>query len=171
MAVEAAAAALATVALLLQPDVHGVALAIFWLLLLTPAILDARHMWLPDILTAVLGIAGLLLGGLATGESLSDRAAGGIIGFAALALTALAYSKLRGRQGMGGGDPKLMGAIGLWTGWTALPFILVIASVSGLLLAFAGRRGGADRMPFGSLMAAGAILWSAVVAWRGGPAL
>lgn len=167
--VELIAAALAAAALALQPNVQGLALAVFWLLLLAPAILDARHMWLPDRLTAVLALAGLLLGGIATGASLVERLAGGMAGFLALALLAAAYSRLRGREGLGGGDPKLLGAIGLWTGWIALPAILLIASLCGLALALARRSDMADRMPFGSLLAAAAILWSAVSAFAAEP--
>lgn len=166
-AIELGAAALAGLALLLQPNLHGVALAIFWLLLLAPAVLDARHYWLPDALTLSLALGGLLLGGIATGASLTDRLLGGGAGFLALALIALAYSRLRGRQGLGAGDPKLLGAVGLWTGWPALAPILVIASLSGLALALAQRRGAAERMPFGTLIAAAAVLWSAIAAWRG----
>lgn len=171
LAIELGAAALAGFALLLQPNLHGVALAIFWLLLLGPALLDARHYWLPDALTAALALGGLLLGGAATGASLPDRLIGGGAGFLALALIAVAYSKLRGREGLGAGDPKLLGAIGLWTGWAALPPIVVIASLSGIALALAQRRGAAERMPLGALLAAAAVLWSALAAWREAPIL
>ena len=164
---EITAAAIAATAVALQPNAGGVALALFWLLLLAPAVLDARHFWLPDALTAVVAAAGLAIGGLATGAALTDRLAGGALGFLALALVALAYSRLRSRSGLGAGDPKLLGAIGLWTGWAALPFILVIASVSGLALALAQRRGPADRMPFGTLRSVGAILWTGFVAYQG----
>ncbi|MBA3578065.1 MAG: prepilin peptidase [Sphingomonas sp.] len=170
LGVELGAASLAAVALLLQPNVSGLALALFWLLLVGPAILDARHLWLPNSLTAILAFPGLLFGGLATGAALTDRLAGGAAGFLVLALVAAAYAALRGRQGMGAGDPKLFGAIGLWTGWMPLPFILVIASVAGLALALARGRAAGDRMPFGSLMAAGAIIWSGVEVYRQGGA-
>ena len=36
---------------------------------------------------------------------------------------------------MGRGDAKLLGASGLWVGWTRLPDVLLIASLSGLLAA------------------------------------
>lgn len=168
LAVELMAAALAALALALHPDLTGLALAIFWLLLLAPAVIDARHFWLPDALTAVLAVAGLALGGLATGVSFPDRLIGGLAGFAALAAVALAYAKLRGRKGLGAGDPKLLGAIGFWTGWAALPFILVIASVVGLALALAQRRRATDRMPFGTLLAVAAMLWTAFAPAGGG---
>jgi leader peptidase (prepilin peptidase)/N-methyltransferase len=164
--VELTAALLAALAVALQPNVHGAALALFWLLLLAPAILDARHHWLPDPLTLVLAIGGLLVGGVATGAPIVDRLIGGVAGFLALWFIARAYRHSRGREGLGAGDPKLLGAIGLWTGWFALPAILLIAALAGLAVAVAQGRARLDRMPFGTLLAAAAILWTAMLAAR-----
>jgi leader peptidase (prepilin peptidase) / N-methyltransferase len=164
--IEIAAAVLAAIAVGLQPTLQGAALALFWLLLLGPAVLDARHHWLPDPLTLVLGGAGLLAGGLATGVPLVDRLIGGAVGFLALWIVAQAYRRLRGREGLGAGDPKLMGAIGLWAGWVALPAILLIAALAGLGVAVAQGRSRLDRMPFGSLLAGAAIVWTGVLAAR-----
>lgn len=160
--VELGAAGLAALALALQPNAQGAALAVFWLLLLAPAVLDARHYWLPDALTLGLAGAGVLLGTLATGVPLTDRLAGGAAGLAGLWLIGEGYRRLRGRRGLGAGDPKLLGAIGLWTGWQALAPILLAAALAGLAAAVAQRRTRFDRMPFGTLLAIGAFLWSAV---------
>jgi leader peptidase (prepilin peptidase) / N-methyltransferase len=165
--IEIAAAALAAIAVALQSNVHGTALALFWLLLVAPAVLDARHHWLPDPLTLVLAVAGLLVGGIATGLPLADRLIGGAAGFLALWIVAQAYRRLRGREGLGAGDPKLMGAIGLWTGWVALPAILLVAALAGLGVAVAQGRSRLDRMQFGSLLAGAAIVWTGVLAARG----
>jgi leader peptidase (prepilin peptidase)/N-methyltransferase len=71
---------------------------------------------------------------------------------------ARAYRALRGREGLGGGDPRLLAAIGAWTGWMALPFVLLGASLLGLALAaldrLRGRPVAADTaLPLGTLMA------------------
>ena len=74
---------------------------------------------------------------------------------------------LRGREGLGGGDPKLLAAIGAWLGWQ-LPFILLGAGLLGLAAVLLMRlRGEAvaatDRLPLGTLMALAAWpiwLWS-----------
>lgn len=168
---ELAAAVLAAAALYLQPNVAGVALAAFWLLLLAPAFLDAQHFWLPDRLTAAIALGGLLLGGFVSGGDLVQRLAGGATGFIALWLVARAYRRVRGIDGLGAGDPKLLGAIGLWTGWMALPPILLVAAACGLGLAMAQGRSRRDRMPFGTLLALGGILWSAWTATDAGPAI
>ena len=162
--VELASALLAALALALQPNLAGVALATLWLLLLAPALLDARHMWLPDALTVALAVAGLVLGGLIAEVPRTDRLIGGATGYLSLSLVALAYRRWRGREGLGGGDPKLLGAIGLWTGWAALPVIILLAALAGIAGALATGRGRLDRMPFGTLLAIATILWSGFAA-------
>ncbi|MBA2466974.1 MAG: prepilin peptidase [Sphingomonas sp.] len=161
--VEMAAAAIGAAALAIDPGLRGGSLALFCWLLLAPAVLDARYHWLPDRLTIALAGAGLAIGGFLSGVPILHRLIGGAAGFASLALLALAYRRLRGREGMGGGDPKLLGAIGLWTGWAALPAILLIASLAGLASAAIGRRRPLDAVAFGTLLALGAAIWSAAV--------
>lgn len=162
--VEILAALLAAAALVIQPGQQGAALALFWLMLLGPALLDARHFWLPDRLTFAVAAAGVLLGGWATHVPLPDRLIGGVAGFLSLAAIGLLYRGARKREGLGEGDPKLLGAIGLWTGWTALPGILLVASLAGLALAASQRRALSDRLPFGTLLAIGAIFWTGAAA-------
>jgi leader peptidase (prepilin peptidase) / N-methyltransferase len=159
---EIAAAALAALALVLQPNAGGIALALFWLLLLAPAVLDARHFWLPDRLILVLALGGLVLGGFVSGEAIQHRLIGGIAGFAALWLLAHAYRRFRGRDGLGLGDSKLLGAIGLWTGWMALPPILLLASAIGLAVALAQGRSRLEQMPFGTLLIVATIVSTAL---------
>ena len=82
------------------------------------------------------------------------------------------YRWLRGRDGMGGGDPKLFGAIGLWLGWRLLPIVLLGSALAGLatalLLSLVGRRLGAtSRLPFGPFLALGA--WGVWIAAMAGP--
>jgi leader peptidase (prepilin peptidase) / N-methyltransferase len=97
--------------------------------------------------------------------SLQDRLIGMTAGFAGLWLLATLYKAVRGRDGLGGGDPKLLGAVGAWLGWQVLPHVLIIASVVGLLIvAFRLLRGAkvspTDRLPFGTLIAVAAFpLW------------
>jgi leader peptidase (prepilin peptidase)/N-methyltransferase len=68
------------------------------------------------------------------------------------------YRLLRKREGLGGGDPKLLGAIGLWLGWAMLPAVLLLAALTGLALVLVGHLSGRparldDRVPFGALLA------------------
>lgn len=142
--------------------------AVFGWLLLLLAALDLRHYWLPNALTALLAATGVLAVALA-GGSLLDAAIGGIAGFGALEVIRRGYKAVRRRDGMGGGDPKLMGAIGIWTGWQALPFVLIGASFAGLLLIAAWKLRGREidastHVPFGACIAAAAVIMWCVAA-------
>jgi leader peptidase (prepilin peptidase)/N-methyltransferase len=73
----------------------------------------------------------------------------------------LFYRRFRGREGLGGGDPPLLGAIGLWLGPIGVIHTMLGASVAGLLVAlilhFGGRKVGADTaLPLGTCLAAAA---------------
>jgi len=132
--------------------------ALFGWSLLALGALDAMALWLPDRLTAWLAGAGLLTGALGLAPSLGDRIVGGLAGFGTLWAIAASYRRWRGREGMGGGDPKLMGAIGLWLGWRMLPAVLLAGCVIGLgHVAFrrlSGKRiAGDDMVPLGLLLA------------------
>jgi leader peptidase (prepilin peptidase) / N-methyltransferase len=132
---ESMAAVIGGLAGWLSPDPTGIALAIFGWLLLVLALIDARALWLPDGWILALAVSGLALGTLAVGVPLQDRLIGGVAGYGSLALIAYVYRVYRGQDGMGGGDPKLFGAIGLWLGWVALPPLLLIAALTGLAVA------------------------------------
>lgn len=130
-----------------------------WLLLLLAA-LDLRAFWLPDRLTALLALAGLA-SAASVAPPVADRLIGGAAGFVSLWLIAAGYRRWRGREGMGGGDPKLLGAIGLWLGWRVLPMVVTAAALIGLAvvlgLAVMGRPMDRHRaLPFGTLLAAAA---------------
>lgn len=163
--IEIAAAVIGATALIAAPGIEGAAGALFGWLLLLLAVLDIEHYWLPDRLTLTLALLGLAGGTLGLSPSLVDRAIGAAAGFVSLFLIALAYRAVRKREGMGGGDPKLLGAIGAWLGWAALPFVLLLASLIGLgAVAFGMARGrgvsATHRVPFGALMAVAAYpIW------------
>ena len=155
--VEATAAGLCATAFALLPPPQAAAWCVLAVLLLPLAVLDLRALWLPDALTLPLATAGLLIGGVATGVPTVDRLIGGAVGFATLWALARAFERLRGVRALGGGDPKLAGAIGCWIGWTALPALCALAGVAGVVLLLLDRpaRGAAQHhpIPFGTALA------------------
>lgn len=156
--IEAGAVAISVLAGVAVPGPVGIAGAVFGWLLLTLAALDIAELWLPDALTGTLAVAGLATGALGIAPALVDRAIGGLGGFGALWLVGFLYRRVRGREGLGGGDPKLLGAIGLWLGWQLLPVVVFLAALTGLAVVLVARLSGrgvslADRMPFGALLA------------------
>lgn len=166
--IEAGCAAIGVVSALAAPGLAGAAGAVFGWLLLTLAVMDARDFWLPDELTVALAMVGLASAAV-TPPSLHDRLIGGVGGFALLWLVAAGYRAWRGVDGMGGGDPKLFAAIGLWLGWRMLPNVLLLAGMLGLAwIAWRRWRGEAvardDALPLGTLMAIAAYpAWLAVI--------
>jgi leader peptidase (prepilin peptidase)/N-methyltransferase len=168
--IELAAAGIGAIAALAVPMPLALAGAVFGWMLLTLAALDVIALWLPDVLTGLLALTGIGVGLLGVAPSLGDRAIGGLAGFLALWSIAFAYRAVRHREGLGGGDPKLFGAIGLWLGWRMLPFVLLAASVVGLAFVLtrivAGKPVRADdRLPFGALLAIAAYpAWLVMIA-------
>ena len=149
------------------------AMVLGWQLLLL-ALLDLRHMWLPRGLSGLLAASGAVYA-LAVAWRDQDpdvlilSLAGGAFGFATLWLLALAYRRVRGREGLGGGDPPMLGAIGLWLGPLGVIHTLLAASFGGLLVAaaihFGSRKIGAETaLPLGTCLAAAA--WPIFV-WHG----
>lgn len=169
LAAEAGGAALGAAAALLAatPAFFAVSLALGLQLLLL-GLLDLRHFWLPDRLVLLLALSGLAAGLLhpATGTQwLYGPVLGGLLGFGLLWLAAVGYRRLRGHEGMGAGDPKLLGALGLWLGPVGVVLTLLGASLAGLVAAAAMAAGGRTidartALPLGTLMAlAGWGVW------------
>ncbi|MGC2524296.1 MAG: A24 family peptidase [Stellaceae bacterium] len=128
----------------------------WWLLAL--AWIDLRHWLLPDVLTLPLIVAGLAGALLFDPGGLTDRALGAVLGYVAFRLVAYAYRKVRGRDGLGAGDAKLLAAAGAWVGASGLPQVILFAALAGLVAAaclrLAGvRLGAASALPFGPFLA------------------
>lgn len=162
-AMEAVCALIGLLAWGLRPGLDGMAAALFGWLLAALALIDLDHFWLPDRLTLPLAALGLVCGLAGMPPPPADRAVGAIAGLLLLGSVAAIYRRVRGREGLGQGDAKLLGAIGAWLGWPALPWVLLGASALGLAwCAIRLARGRTvaltDRLPFGTLLAISA--WS-----------
>ena len=168
MAGLAAVGAAAGVWSVLGPAPMVVTALLGWSLLLIAAV-DARHFWLPDWLTLPLLAGGLIVTALFDRPALIDHLIGAAVGFAVLWGIAALYRRARGREGLGGGDFRLLAAAGAWTGWMGLPSVLLWASVAGLSLVLARLVlkqpvSAEDRLPFGVFLALG--IW---MTWLYGP--
>ena len=128
--------------------------------LLALAVIDHRKFVLPDVLTLPLVPAGVAVAGLIDPALLPHHLMGALAGFAGFAGVGWCYGRLRGRDGLGLGDAKLLAAAGAWVSWVGLPSVVLLAGAAALALAFAGAavRGGglpaADRpIAFGPYLA------------------
>ena len=157
IAMAAVAASLAV-----APDAGGVLAAGLALTVIAIAVIDARHLIIPDRLNA-LGIAlGLVHAGLAGDSAVAAVALAALRG-ALLALVFFAvraiYRRLRGRQGMGLGDVKLAAVAGVWLDWQMMAIAVDIAAAAALAAYLswqlaAGRSvRPTGRMPFGLFLA------------------
>jgi leader peptidase (prepilin peptidase)/N-methyltransferase len=131
--------------------------------------IDLRCWLLPDALTLPLLAIGIAEAAAYEPDSLLDRMLGVALGYLLLRLIAILYRVLRGQEGLGGGDAKLLAATGAWVGAGALPQVILGAAVAGLAAAaamqLAGRRLHArSALPFGPFLGLAAWL---VWLWQG----
>ena len=105
--------------------------------LLALAVIDWRTQLLPDGMTLPLLWLGLLLNVGETYVPLSEAVIGAAAGYLLLWLVFHAFRLVTGKEGMGYGDFKLLGALGAWFGWTALPSLILLSSVVGALVGIA----------------------------------
>ena len=133
--------------------------------LLALAVIDQRHLILPDQLTLPLIPAGLVVAYLVEPSLVADHAIGAGAGFLAFAVVGLAYRRLRGREGLGLGDAKLLAAAGAWTSWTGLASVVLLGAGAALLARAAGALAGrsvplAEPVPFGAYLCLGTwLVW------------
>jgi leader peptidase (prepilin peptidase)/N-methyltransferase len=145
------------------PTPQGVAaLGLTWALIALTGI-DFDHQLLPDQITLPLLWLGLVLNlWLGLFASLEDAVIGAVAGYGILWSVFWLFKLLTGKEGMGFGDFKLLGALGAWLGWAALPAIILIASlvgaVVGILLIALARHGREVPIAFGPYLAAAGFL-------------
>ena len=132
-------------------------------LLTALAWIDFRTFQLPDVLTMPLTAYGLIANSL-LGLGWTDTSSaliGCISGYLSLYLLDLAYLKVKRTHGIGMGDAKLLAALGAWFGWQSLPYILVIASATGLAGGYiwlkAHNQELSSAFPFGPFIAIGGL--------------
>lgn len=172
-AVELAAVMVPVTAVFIAPGA-GIAPPLLWAgcglgwALLALGWIDWECFLLPDALTLPLIVAGLALtlsqqmaGWLDLGQ-LAEHALAAAGGYAVPQLANRAYRALRGRDGLGGGDAKLLAAAGAWVGVWGMLAALWLAAIAGLLLAVlfwlrGARITAAMPIPFGCCLAA--ALW------------
>lgn len=125
------------------------------------AFIDYDHMIIPDELSIGGTVAGILLALLPGGVSPIDAIIGALVGGAGLWLVRWVHMKISGIEGMGLGDVKLACAIGAFLGWFALPVVLFLSSMLGLLVGgtaiLVRKKNARTPMPFGTFLALGSI--------------
>jgi leader peptidase (prepilin peptidase)/N-methyltransferase len=147
---------------------YGLSYQYFFFFLFTGALviiafIDLHHKIIPDVLSLPGIIVGLTSSFILGHVYWLDSIMGIIGGGGTLFLVAVSYARLTGKEGMGGGDIKLMAMIGAWMGWRPLPLILLISSLTGAVIGFTflilASKGFRTRIPFGPFLSLGALLY------------
>jgi len=123
---------------------QGVAACVLLWMLIALTFIDFDTQLLPDGLTLPLLWAGLIANMFELFMPLRTAVIGAIAGYLALWSVYWLFKLIRGKEGMGYGDFKLLAALGAWMGWQMLPLIVLLASVVGAvigigLIVFKGR--------------------------------
>lgn len=134
-------------------------------ILVALAFIDADTQYLPDVLTLPLIWLGLIYNLNGSFVPLKQAVLGAVIGYASLWILNYIFKKIRGVEGMGGGDFKLFAAFGAWLGISALPVIIFVAALVGLVASVVLRVANTQQqIAFGpSLAVAG---WLAFIAYQ-----
>lgn len=134
---------------------------VFVAALLVIIFIDIHHQIIPDVISLpgiVLGFAGSFGHDLVSWQR---SGLGILLGGGLLYAVAFGYFALTRREGMGGGDIKLLAMIGAFLGWQSLPYVVLFSSLTGSLVGVAAMirqgRGGQTRIPFGPFLAVAAI--------------
>ena len=122
-------------------------------MLLRLGVIDLQSRRLPNELTLPLLVMGLILNGYLEGGLPSAAIAGALAGFAAFWLIGTVYFRLRGVDGLGLGDAKLLAAAGAWLGLESLPVLVLLAAVAALLFTILRDGDARDPLAFGPWLA------------------
>jgi leader peptidase (prepilin peptidase)/N-methyltransferase len=161
---EVAGALIVATAFAAAEPARAALLAVLGLGLLAAAIFDAKTQRLLDGLTLSIAAVGVTLAAESSWMRLAVGACAAIAAFALLETLRRGFIVLRGRQGLGFGDVKLIAALAFWLG-AATPWMVGGAAIVGLGVAAVARPGD-GRIPFGPPIAVSA--WIAGLAAEAG---
>jgi len=134
---------------------------VFTFALIALTFIDFDTQLLPDDITLPLLWLGLLFNLNVGFTDLKSAVIGAMAGYLVLWCVFWLFKIIRGKEGMGYGDFKLLAAIGAWFGWKLLPAVILLSSTLGAIIGIAliivTKRGKEVPMPFGPFLAIGGI--------------
>lgn len=135
--------------------------AAFVAALIVVTFIDLEHQIIPDVISLPGILIGLSLSLAGLGPHWTDSLAGVLLGGGFLWGIAAGYYALAGREGMGGGDIKLLAMIGAFQGWASVLLVLLLSSTLGSLIGgvvLLGRGDAREPIPFGPFLVGGALV-------------
>jgi leader peptidase (prepilin peptidase)/N-methyltransferase len=130
--------------------------------LVTITFIDLDHRIIPDVISLPGIVVGLIVSLVSPLVTPLDAVLGALAGGGVLLAIALGYQAIRGQEGMGGGDIKLLAMIGAFLGWRSVFVTLMVASLIGSLIGVGimlyQRADTKLAIPFGPFLAGGALV-------------
>jgi leader peptidase (prepilin peptidase)/N-methyltransferase len=152
------------------PGWKAAAAALLLWSLIALTFIDIDTQLLPDDITLPLAWTGLVVNSFGVFTDLQSAVWGAVGGYLALWAVYWLFKLIRGKEGMGYGDFKLLSALGAWLGWQMLPLVILISSLVGAIvgITLVALRGRNHDMPlaFGPYLAAAgaiALLWGPAI--------
>jgi leader peptidase (prepilin peptidase)/N-methyltransferase len=137
---------------------------VFASLLIVISFIDLDHLIIPDILSLGGLLLGVLLSFFRSSFTYADSLGGVLVGAGLLFAIAKSYELIRKREGLGGGDIKLLGMIGAFCGIEGVVFSLVsgslLGTLTGLPLILIKGEGMKYALPFGPFLSLGALFYA-----------
>jgi len=125
--------------------------------------IDLDHMIIPDVISLPGIILGFVFSFFIPQLGWLNSLLGILAGGGSLYLVATLYQLFTRKEGMGGGDIKLLAMMGAFFGWKAIPFIIFMASlggsVIGVTLMLVQKKDGKLAIPFGPFLALASIVY------------
>ncbi|MGH9348164.1 MAG: prepilin peptidase [Vicinamibacterales bacterium] len=153
------------------PTPLGLSRLVFACSLIVLFAIDLEYQLLPNVITLSGIVIGLLFS-VFVPPGWVDSLIGIVLGGAVPYAIAEAYFRLRGEEGLGMGDVKMLAMIGAFLGWKLMLLTLVLASFAGSVVGLGFLAAGYGRrfaLPFGTFLAAGAVVAAirgdAMLAW------
>jgi leader peptidase (prepilin peptidase)/N-methyltransferase len=156
---------LLTLALFLRfgPSLTFLALFLFCSSLVVITFIDIEHQIIPDEISLSGIVIGFAFSFFLPWQGWLNSLTGILLGGGCLLLVAYGYYWLTGKEGMGGGDIKLLAMMGAFLGWKAVPFIIfagsLVGSVVGVSIIVFRKKDAKLAIPFGPYLASGAVLY------------
>jgi leader peptidase (prepilin peptidase) / N-methyltransferase len=156
---------LLTLALFLRfgPTLAFLVLFLFCSALVVITFIDLEHQIIPDEISLTGIVVGFAFSFFLQGHSWLNSLLGILLGGGSLLLVAYGYQWLTGKEGMGGGDIKLLAMMGAFLGWKAIPFIIftgsLVGAVVGVTIMLVQKKDSNLAIPFGPYLAFGAVLY------------
>jgi len=144
------------------PTVQAAIWGLFLATLIAVVFIDIDHQIIPDAITLPGMVIGILAASTVLSTGWADSVLGLLLGGGLFYLIAVLSEVLLKKEGMGGGDIKLIAMIGAFLGWRQMLLTIFLGALSGaligLFLVFVRGRSRAEPIPFGPFLSLGAIV-------------